>query len=173
MTMNATAIKIHCFEAAGLGKAPFRYTGMVYQDMAYGQRKVNIGGVECLTKPGGSCAYCGTYIVNMFNVESADGNRFHVGCECIRKTGDAGLIQKVDRDVKEFERKKRAAKKSAKIAKDREFCQAAQIGLLAQFPHPSSHFAAEGKTLFDWAKWMMDQGNWMSLAATIRAKIAK
>lgn len=52
---------IHPFERAGLGKAPFRYVGMVAQDLCYGQAILNRAeheqtGVAVTTKPGGTCA---------------------------------------------------------------------------------------------------------------------
>lgn len=69
---------LHPFERAGLGKAPFR--------LAY----LAIGG-SC-------CDYCGTGIVRQFWVQGADGSTFKVGCECVRKTGEAddALVRDVD-----------------------------------------------------------------------------
>ncbi len=76
----------HPFEKAGLGKAPFRYIGAVFQEKMYGQAVVgNAGGIPITTQPGGSCAYCGAYIINMFNIESSDGKVFHVGSDCVMK----------------------------------------------------------------------------------------
>lgn len=85
---------VHPFEAAGLGKAPFRFIGMIRQDIhetADGgeEVRVEIDGITFSTKPGGSCAYCGTYIKNMYEIESADRIRFHVGCDCVHKTTPA------------------------------------------------------------------------------------
>lgn len=165
---------VHCFEKAGLGKAPFRYIGIEDQNISHGQRIIgSVGGVQIETKPGGTCAYCGTYIVNMFNVESADGNRFHVGCECIKKTGDEGLIRRVEAEVKKMEKARREAKKKAKLAAERELCETAQIGLLASKPHPHPYRAAQGETLYDWARWMKEMKNYTTLAAAIRREMGK
>lgn len=161
---------IHCFEAAGLGKAPFSYAGMVVQDISYGMRNITVGGVQCQTKPGGTCQYCGTYIVNMFNVESADGKQFHVGCECIRKTGDSGLIRKVEEDVKIMERKKRAARKAKQNADDKELCESTNLASFAGKPHPTPTRAANGETLADWMNWMREWKNYGTLARVIRAE---
>lgn len=168
-----TITTVHCFEKAGLGKAPFRYIGMVDQNIKYGQATGTINGIEFSTKPGGSCAYCGTYIVNMFNVESADGNRFHVGCECIKKTGDQGLIRLVAADIKKAEKAKRDAKKSAALQRDQELCENFNFALYADTSHPNPYFASEGKTLADWAQWMKANRNWKGLAAFIRANNKK
>lgn len=87
---------IHCFEAAGLGKAPFVYLGCEYQEISHGERVLgSIGGVAITTRPGGTCQYCGTAIVNLFRIRSSDGNEFIVGSECVLKTGDEGLIKLV------------------------------------------------------------------------------
>lgn len=170
------ATHIHCFEAAGLGKAPFRYTGVEYQDVSYGQRVIGtVGGATVTTKPGGTCAFCGTYIVNMFGVESADGNRFHVGCECIRKTDDAGLIRKLDEDVRRMERAKRLAKKLAKQAATEAYCVdilATRLPALHALPHPTPARAAQGETLAMWARWMFDNRYFETLANTLRHKLA-
>lgn len=165
---------IHCFEAAGLGKAPFTYEGMVDQDISYGQRNIGtIGGVQISTKPGGTCDYCSTYIVNMFRIRSADGKTFKVGCDCLMKTGDAGLIQRVKKDVSEMERKKRAQKKIDKEAVAKAQCEAllsvpAVCGVLAEQPHPSAYFANEGKTKLDWAKYMLENRYYTTLLATLK-----
>jgi hypothetical protein len=79
------AVGVHPFERAGLGKAPFRYLSS-YRD-----------NLTC-------CDYCGTAIVNVFIVGSADGQRFKVGCECIRKVDDGGLAGDVELIVRERQR---------------------------------------------------------------------
>lgn len=119
---NVTAAEVadanvHPFERAGLGKAPFRFVGMVQQDLCYGEAilsrvEFQATGVLMTTKPGGSCAYCGTYIVQMFNVKSADGRTFHVGSDCVAKTGDKKLIDA----AKVAQRKRDAVKRTAKAA---------------------------------------------------------
>lgn len=169
MATATVETSIHCFEKAGLGKAPFRYVGEEYQDIRYGSRVIgSIGGCAVETKPGGTCAYCSTYIVNMFVVESSDGNRFHVGCECIKKTGDAGLVRKVEAAVKKMNRERREAKKKLEAEVDRQLCETAQIGLLSDKPHPHPFRAANGETLADWARFMIEHKNWKSLARVIR-----
>lgn len=139
---------IHPFEQRGLGKAPFRYVGVEFQEISYGQRVIgSVGGVAVTTKPGGTCAYCGQYIVNMFNVESADGERFHVGCDCIRKV-DGKLAKLVDADVKKLKQQR----EDARIA-DARAALADAHGLRSQ-RHPIVWQANEGKTAWDYAAWL-------------------
>ncbi len=140
---------IHPFEKAGLGKAPFRYVGMIDQDIRYGERVIgSVGGVEITTKPGGTCAYCGTYIVSMFQVESSDGNRFHVGCDCIRKVGGEKLVAATKSDVK----KAKEARENARIAEAKAALPTA-YGLLSK-PHPTLWRAQNGETMADWCRGM-------------------
>ena len=121
---------VHAFEMAGLGRAPFSYRGM------------------SLGK--GSCAFCGTYIVEHFWVKSADGKSFKVGSDCIYKSDDAGLRMMVDADKAKAKRDKDAAK----VAAVREQMADGSIReALASMPHPKGW---EGKTLLDWADWMME-----------------
>lgn len=169
---------IHPFEAAGLGKAPFRYVGMVSQEISYGMRVVNIKGangatVACETKPGGTCDYCGTYIVNMFEIESADGKRFKVGCECVRKTGDSSLVKVVDAEVTRRKREQRAAKRVAQGEADKQLCLSTDLSPLAGKPHPTPARAERGETLADWARWMRDEKYYATLAAVIRRELRR
>jgi hypothetical protein len=149
-------LEIHPFEAAGLGKAPFRYVGMEFQDISYGQRNVAIGGVECQTKPGGTCAYCGQYIVNMFRVASADGQEFHVGCDCIRKV-DAKLVKLADQDIRKMRKERKAAADRATVQAARELLPVA-MEKMAGKPHPNAHMAGNGKTLADYVDFLLQCG---------------
>ncbi len=103
-TDNTTEIAKHVFERAGLGKAPFRYVGMTeskYQ-ACHGAP----------VQPGSSCDYCGQGIMYVCEILSADGRRFKVGCDCVARTGDAGLIAayKHSPEVRKMNRDKAAAR---------------------------------------------------------------
>jgi hypothetical protein len=170
--MMETTTAIHCFEEAGLGKAPFRYVGIVDQQISHGDRVIGqVGGIAVTTKPGGSCMYCSRAILYMFNVESADGKTFHVGSECILKTGDKGLIVRVQSALRDLEKKRRLDKKRRAADADKQLCETAQIGLLASKPHPHPYRASQGETLYDWAKWMLEMKNYSTLARVIRAEL--
>lgn len=162
---------IHKFEAAGLGKAPFKYVGMVDQQIAHGERVIgNVGGVQMTTKPGGSCAYCGQYIINMFNVESADGHKFHVGCDCITKVGDAGLIKLVQADVKKMKAAKAKAAKAAKQEEAAEYVAdmlAVHGDKLAHLPHPNEYRTSLGDSFTDYVKWLVANGYAVKAAMVI------
>ena len=66
--------KMHTFEAHGLGKAPFECVDM------------DVG--EHLTR----CDFCGRAIRVYCTIRSADDRQFHVGHDCVNRTGDKGLI---------------------------------------------------------------------------------
>ncbi len=156
--MNTTETTVmHPFELAGLGQAPFRYVGIQDQNISYGMATGKINGIEISTKPGGTCAYCGTGIVNLFNIESADGNRFHVGCECVRKTGDTVLIRQVDDDKRKMESARRKEKKEANLSARLEELRTwfrANRHLVAQIPHPNLFRAGEGETYLNYLDWI-------------------
>jgi len=111
---------IHPFEAAGLGLAPFRFIGLEAQDKLYGKVILNRAeyertGIAVTTAPGGSCAYCGQYIVVMYRVRSSDGRTFHVGCDCVEKCAKAAAGTDAERDLARL----RTAVRAAKSARDR------------------------------------------------------
>lgn len=86
--MTNTTDSIHPFEQRGLGLAPFRFLGMIRQDIAYGEAVIGgRDGFLVTTKPGGTCDYCGAYIRHMYEVGSADGRTFKVGSDCAGKIG--------------------------------------------------------------------------------------
>jgi hypothetical protein len=160
---------IHCFEKAGLGKAPFRYVGMVAQEIQYGQRVIgHLNGVTFTTKPGGTCDYCGTYIVNMFRIKSSDDKTFVVGCDCVLKTGDAGLIKKIKSSQSLLQSARRKAQKDHKADQDQELCTTTDLSMFADKPHPNAFFASKGKTLKDWADFCLANRSYATLADTIR-----
>lgn len=158
-----TATEIHCFERAGLGKAPFRYVGMEDQTISYGRRVVgSVGGIDITTQPGTSCDYCGTYIRNIFVVESSDGRRFKVGCECIKKTGDEGLIRVVQRDVAKRNKAMRAARIAEKARKAEAYVRSFTRAELSRHPHPTPSYAAEGLTMDDYVQWWLPRSSFLS-----------
>lgn len=143
-----TATAIHPFEQRGLGQAPFRYVGIEAQEMSHGQRVLgSVGGCEVTTQPGGTCAYCGQYIVNMFNVESADGQRFHVGSDCIRKV-DAALAAEIAPAIKQRKRDRDNARIAAAKA------ALPHAASLRSRPHPVPMLAEQGRTLADYCEWL-------------------
>lgn len=113
MTTPTTAPKTapHRFELAGLGKAPFVVTGMhvaKYQACP-----------DAPVQPGSSCDYCGTAIMYVYGIQGADGSRFKVGCDCVAKTGDAGLVKQTKRALRAHRSEERAKRYAAAEAQRR------------------------------------------------------
>lgn len=140
---------IHVFERAGLGKAPFRYTGMTeasYQACP-----------GAPVQPGAGCDFCGRGIRYVFHVRSADGKQFKVGSDCIAKTGDAGLRKAISADKQKLDADKRVAHAMKKAEAAREILARDDVReALAAEPHPYAWMAEKGHTRLSWAEWMLD-----------------
>ena len=108
-TDNAAEVGLHAFERAGLGKAPFKCVGV---------EEIVFTNPDGSTRAGGSCDYCSTGIRYAFIVRGADRREFKVGCECIKKSGDTGLIKqyKTLPAVRKMNRDKARAKDDRVIA---------------------------------------------------------
>ena len=126
----------HVFEKAGLGKSPYTFKGVcsipsshlaAHNPDAYNtQMRVLPKGYHI-----GSCSFCGHPLVHNYLLESSDGNKFSVGCECIYKSGDANLsaltIEEEKKRKREYRKTLRDGKASqtkkereARWAKERE-----------------------------------------------------
>ena len=95
-------VKVHVFESAGLGLAPFRLDG-------FSESKFQAA-PGAPVQPGSTCDYCGQGIMIVCAIRSADGKRFKVGCDCVAKTDDAGLKSVVDRGKRDRAREIRRLK---------------------------------------------------------------
>lgn len=104
--MSAALDGVHCFERRGLGKAPFRVVG-------YGREVFQAipGDPACPLQPGTCCDYCGQGIMDVAYIEASDGKRFKVGCDCVARVGDAGLVRsiKASPQYRRLQREKRVA----------------------------------------------------------------
>lgn len=111
MATTPAAKKPHPFEAAGLGHAPFHVTGHAEKTYCAGPGAP----IQC----GGSCDYCGTGIVDHYYIKgSGPGDKeFHVGSDCVRKTGDRVLIAKVKEIISKDQKLARRVKLAAQTAK--------------------------------------------------------
>lgn len=102
-TVNNMTSGTHAFELAGLGSRPFRIVGT--------ERSVfSIQGVEGSSRPGSSCDYCATAIVNVWWIcgSGATDTRFKVGCDCV-----ARVDPKLYAELQEYRRQERAALRAA------------------------------------------------------------
>lgn len=161
--MNATETHLHPFEKAGLGKAPFRCVGMTRKVGPI--RFVGKDGLEWSVgapgQPMGTCDFCGTGIADCFEIRSADGKDFIVGCDCVAKTCAKGeriltQVQKLARDKRNAAAKARrdaAAERSAARVAELLADEALRAKLAAK---PSQHAwkAAQGGTALDDAEWL-------------------
>lgn len=140
--------RIHPFEKAGLGTAPFRFIGM--------EEKIFQACPGAPIQPGSSCDYCGQGIRYVFQVAGADGRAFKVGCDCIRKIAAKGERLLTDAEIAE-KRFKREAKRAALIQRIAlaMAALAASPALLTDQPHPYEYRAAKGETLRDSVQWLL------------------
>lgn len=136
-TDNPHEIGLHVFERAGLGKAPFQFTGM-YEKVYQACQGAPI-------QPGSSCDYCGQGIRYCCAIIDATGKEFKVGSDCVRKTGDAGLLKayKKSPEKRALDREKAKARDTATID--------AWNALWAD-PATEAAFADEEFTRWEWGK---------------------
>jgi len=162
--------KVHKFEIAGLGAFPYRFMGVT--------KKIFQAAPDAPVQPGSSCDYCGTGISLEYWLQSADGKRFKVGCDCILKTtSDRSLIVAVKTAKQQHEADLRQARAEKKRAAEVVEIAAAieRIGEVtaawSEQPHPR---AARGeffanKTRMDWATWMLDNAGHAGRLTVARA----
>ncbi len=148
---------IHRFERAGLGLAPFHFTGSV-------REKTYQAAPGAPVQNGSTCDYCSTSIRYEFWVKSSDGKTFKVGCDCIHKSDDAGLIKQIsaaERQMRDMKNKAAKARKMERLAVRTEAAMKtlpSVRGKLAGEPHPNSYLASEGKTLLSYVEWCLANG---------------
>lgn len=149
-TDNPAEVGVHVFQRAGLGFAPFHFIG--FSKMAYQACQ------GAPVQPGTSCDYCGTGIMYVCHIKSADGKTFKVGCDCVNKTGDAGLLKAYKRsaEYRRHQRELRHAKDVIKTAELTEIIARPQVqASLRALPHPHSYYAEKGKTYLDYVQFMV------------------
>lgn len=88
--------KIHAFEQSGLGKAPFSFDGWFEGNATPAPNMPKVT----------ACDFCSTVIKSCFRIKSSDGKSFIVGSECVKKTGDKGLVKQVNWEVARQKRSK-------------------------------------------------------------------
>ena len=149
-TDNPEIVGTHVYELAGLGKPPYRYCGMEEKYIAHSDGS---------TQASGTCDKCGMGIRYVFYVQSSDGKCSGVGCECILKSGDRGLIHayKTSKEKRQLDAKKRQAR-AERTQDELAALIAANSGRLQALPHPrgfSDRKTGEVLTLANYVEWMM------------------
>lgn len=142
----------HPFDRAGLGKPPYKFLGY--------EHKTFQACPDAPVQVGGSCMYCGQGICNFFHVQSADGKKFHVGPDCIKKVSKAAKDfpsqRELDVAVRDHERALRHAREKKAIAEGRELLARPGVSeKLAALPHPYKWQAEKGLTMADFVDWML------------------
>lgn len=146
---------MHVFERAGLGLAPFRVIG--FSQETYQAHP------DAPVQPGAACAYCGTAIVQVCRVKSADGRVFKVGCNCVDKTGDRGIIQAYKKSpaYRKMQRDARHRLAAQKVAAAWALLEDPTVReKLSALPHPYSWVKVEGDgpaTLLDHVIWNLER----------------
>lgn len=158
-TETTTCDRIHPWEKAGLGKAPFAWLG-VFED--YGPHKVERDGITFETgapgQPMGCCAYCGQGIGECHQIRSADGKKFVVGCDCVRRIESEGspvytATERAHRDLQNKKARVRASLKDESVSAELDALMAepTTTAKLAASPSAYAWQAAKGATrLDDW-----------------------
>lgn len=157
---QATTDTLHPFEKAGLGTAPFRFIGH-YRDV--GPKPMGDGITMCGApgQPMGTCDYCSQGIADCYQVKSADGKQFVVGCDCISKLAKQSnmtasqlardpVYQELKRAINKVKTTQRHAREAAKIAEGQAWATANEAALRA-IPHPSRG----SETMWDTYEWYM------------------
>lgn len=181
-TNDDVTTAIHPFEQAGLGKAPFHLAGMITQDIKGSERVLgHVGGCEFTTKPGGTCDFCGTYIINMYRIKSADGKEFTVGSDCVAKLGSADnlLVADVEKKAKAIKAKAAKLATAARKAKESGRIEAILASLsdpmvaerLAVMPHPKGfkdRYTGYPLSLAEYVGWMRANAGHSGMAAVAK-----
>ncbi|WP_415912306.1 hypothetical protein [Neptuniibacter sp. QD37_11] len=120
-TASATESKslFHKWEDRGCGKPPYRCVGLYsFPSKALAEANPTAYNNQLNAMPRGygcgSCLVCGTGLTHNFLIESKDGVKFSVGCDCVTKRGDAKLITEVERLEKERQKALREARRQKK-----------------------------------------------------------
>ena len=152
-TYNPAEVGIHVFERAGLGLAPFRFFRFSVMKFQACQ--------GAPVQPGTCCDYCGTGIMNVCHIRAADGKEFKVGCDCVAKTDDAGLIKayKQSAEFRQHQRVLRHEQDKARIQDLTALLDKPEVqAVLKQDKHPSDWYASKGKTFLDYALYVLKAG---------------
>lgn len=129
-----------------MGQAPFRVIGV--------EEKVFRAFPGDTGKAGGTCDFCGTGIRWVYTIESADGKRWGIGCDCVRHVGDSGLKRQATEMQRGIDRKNRMKKAIEKAAILKQWW-AEHRAELAEYPHPFSQHAKAGKTYADYIDYCL------------------
>jgi hypothetical protein len=159
--MCKTTDKLHPFESAGLGKAPFKFVGF-YRDIGPKPMGDGMTTIGAPGQPMGTCDYCLNGIANCYQIASADGKHFVVGCDCVDKLCNPTNLpasrlahDKVYQAVKAAQRKAtneaRQLREKAKIAEGQKWADENE-----QLLRATQNGFRPGESLWDQYVWFMN-----------------
>lgn len=165
LTDNAAEVGKHKFELAGLGAAPYKFLGV--------RENIFVSGCGTVRKPGGSCDYCGTGIQFEFHIKSADGKLSKVGCNCIEKVGDKGLLQayKSSPEYRKAQREKRQAKDRA-VTEELKGLMESHAVFFKSIPHPygfTDRATGAALSYLDQIQWLFSRCGASGRASLLRS----
>ena len=148
--------QIHPFERARFGHAPYRCVGH--------RRAVYQACPGAPMQPGATCDYCGTAIMDVYMVRSADGIEFKVGSDCVGKVyrdfaadipaDFRAEFLKVEQAKRDAKRQVVHARVAARVERTATALEA-EPRLFVDRPHPNEYWAKQGRTLRDYYEWML------------------
>ena len=113
-----------------MGKAPYKYVGLWSSpSKALLESNPNAYNNSVAARPKCchyTCDHCGMPIEHHYMVQDAEGKRFSVGCECIRKMNDVQKMTKAEADKKAHDRKLRKARADKK-REEKRIAQEAEL----------------------------------------------
>lgn len=123
MPNEPLARDIHPFTAAGMGAPPFRFLyvasipspSLAEQNPTAYQNALAMLPRD-LANGCGTCAHCGTAIMNIHVIRNGEGKKYGVGCDCINKSDDMPLMKASRLEKLKADRIKRANAKAARRA---------------------------------------------------------
>lgn len=160
--------KVHPFEKAGLGAAPFKCVGM--------EKRVYQASHDAPVQPGDCCDYCGTGIMYVYFIVSSDGNEFVVGSECVLKTAmqeDVELVKTVKKLKKEQQDQVRKERKVKKEEVRKQMAKAAAEEILDQNQELAEDIEVDHHIIKDIKHQLFYWGNISEKQISLVHKIAK
>jgi hypothetical protein len=128
MTTTIEAIcAAHPFELAGMAYGPYKFIGIhdIAEEREHAAQSFRQPEHPKLTTGLGTCCNCGMGINIVCVVESADGQRWGVGSDCVLKTADKSLGNKVKVAIARRRAEKAAAKREASRLEEHKAMMAA------------------------------------------------
>ena len=146
--------KMHVFEQAGLGIAPFKCVGFSTTSTRASLNSYcrSHGLMYTTNLCGGTCDYCGTAIWNVFRIRSSDAKEFVVGCDCVLKTNDIGLRNIVGKITAEAAKARKQQSEQEKIAQLNDWVNDSEVrAKLTEIAHPK----LRNLTMLNYVEWMI------------------